>query len=81
MCGVLNTHLRTGSTIWTAPASEMNGICASSNSGIIAIVAPVVEPADHGDDLVLLDQAGGEGARLVGVAAVVIDHELRASGR
>ena len=44
VCGVLNTHLRTGSTIWMAPASEMNGICASSNTGIIASVDPVVVP-------------------------------------
>ena len=33
--------------------------------------------ADHGDDLVLLDQAGGEGARGVGVGAVVVDDELQ----
>jgi hypothetical protein len=32
---------------------------------------------DHGGDLVLLDQAGGKGARGVGVGPVVIDHELQ----
>ena len=44
VCGVLNTHFLTGSTITTAPASEMNGICACSTSGTAAIVVPVVEP-------------------------------------
>ena len=31
-CGVLNTHFFTGSTMTLAPASEMNGICASSSA-------------------------------------------------
>ena len=44
VCGVLNTHFFTGSTITTAPASEMKGICALSASGTAAIVSPVVEP-------------------------------------
>ena len=44
VCGVLKVHLRTGSTIWMAPASEINGILASSNTGIMASVAPVVLP-------------------------------------
>ena len=76
VCGVLNTHFFTGSTIGMPPASEMKGICASSNSGIIAMVVAGRGAADHRFDLVLLDQAGREGARLVGVAAVVIDDEL-----
>ena len=40
------------------------------------MVVPVGRAADHGDDLVVLDEAGGEGARLVGIAAIVIDHQL-----
>jgi hypothetical protein len=32
--------------------------------------------ADHGNDLVVFDQTGREGAGLVGVAAVVVDHQL-----
>ena len=44
VCGVLNTHFLTGSTITTAPASEMNGTPACSASGTAAMVAPVVEP-------------------------------------
>ena len=42
--GVLNTHFFTGSTITTAPASEMNGTPAASASGTAAMVSPVVEP-------------------------------------
>ncbi len=44
VCGVLKTHFFTGSTITTAPASEMNGTPACSTSGTAAIVSPVVEP-------------------------------------
>ena len=44
VCGVLKTNLRTGSTTSMAPASEMNGTFASSKTGIIAIVEPVVVP-------------------------------------
>ena len=33
--------------------------------------------SDHGDDLVLLDQAGGKGARRVGVGAVVVHDQLQ----
>ncbi len=44
VAGVLNTHFLTGSTITTAPASEMKGTSACSISGITAIVSPVVEP-------------------------------------
>ena len=33
--------------------------------------------ADHGDDLILLDEAGGEGARRIGIGAVVVDDELQ----
>ena len=36
VCGVLNTHFLTGSTITTAPASEMNGMPACSASGTAA---------------------------------------------
>ena len=43
-CGILNTHFLTGSTITLAPASEMNGIWASSTSGTTAMVSPVVLP-------------------------------------
>src|SRR6478735_9551655 len=76
VCGVLNTHLRTGSMIWMAPASEINGICASSNRGIMASVAPVVVPPIMATTL-SSDQAGGKGARGVGVGAVVVHHELQ----
>ena len=44
VCGVLNTHFLVGSTMPTAPANEMNGISASSNTGIIAMVVPDVVP-------------------------------------
>ena len=44
VCGVLKTHFLTGSTITTAPASEMKGMPACSTSGTTAIVVPVVEP-------------------------------------
>ena len=44
VCGVLNTHFLTGSTMPTAPASETNGVPDCSASGIAAIVVPVVEP-------------------------------------
>ena len=66
--------------IWMAPASEMNHP-RPRTTGIIAIVAPVVVPPTMGDDLVLLDQTGREGARRVGVGAVVVADELQASGR
>ncbi len=36
----------------------------------------VVEPAEQRVDLVLLDQAGREGARLIGVAGIVIDDDF-----
>ncbi len=44
VCGVLNTHFFTGSTITTAPASDTNGTPAASASGTAAMVSPVVEP-------------------------------------
>ena len=44
VCGVLNTHFFTGSTIATLPASEMNGMPAASASGTAAMVSPVLEP-------------------------------------
>ena len=44
VCGVLNTHSLTGSMISMAPASEMNGISASSTTGMIDMVVPVVVP-------------------------------------
>ena len=33
--------------------------------------------ADHGNDLVFFDQTGGEGARVVGIAAVIVDDQLQ----
>ncbi len=54
----------------------MNGICASSNTGIIAMRRAGGGAADHRDHLVVLDQPRGEGARGVGVAAIVIDDEF-----
>ena len=76
VCGVLKFHFFTGETACTAPAKLISGVCASSASGMIAIVLAVVEPAEQRVDLVLLDQPRGEGARLIGVAGVVVDDEL-----
>ena len=44
VAGVLNTHLRTGSTMVSAPAIEMNGISASSTTGSTDMVVPVLVP-------------------------------------
>ena len=44
VCGVLKTKSLTGSMITTAPPREIKGISASSKSGTMAMVAPVVEP-------------------------------------
>jgi hypothetical protein len=44
VCGVLKVKGLTGSTISMPPARLMNGICASSKTGIAAIVVAVVVP-------------------------------------
>ena len=77
VCGVLNTHFLTGSTITTAPASEMNGTCACLDQRHRRHRGAGGRAADDDVDLVLLEQALGEGARLLGVAAVVVDDELQ----
>ncbi len=81
VCGVLKTNFLTGSTMTTAPASEMNGMPAFSASGTDDMVAPVVVPPTSDVDLVVLDQALGEAVGLVGIAAVVVMDQLAADGR
>ena len=51
VCGVLKFHFLTGCTACTAPAKLISGTCASSASGMIAIVVAVVEPASSASTL------------------------------
>ena len=76
VCGVLNTHFFTGSMMPTAPASEMNGVPRLFDQRNHRHRRAGGRAADDHVDLVLLDQALGEGARLLGVAGVVIDDQV-----
>ena len=60
-----------------APANEMNGILRLFEHWDHRERRASRAPANHGDDLVLFDQAGGESARIVGVAAVVVNDQLQ----
>ena len=54
----------------------MKGSLASSNTGIMAMVSPVVEPPTWAIDLVVFDEAGGELLGLGGIASRVVDDDL-----
>jgi hypothetical protein len=76
VCGVLNTNLRTGLDDLDAAGERDEGHLASSNTGTIAMVVPVVGPPTMRRPLSSSTRPRREGARLVGVAAVVVEHEL-----
>ena len=70
VCGVLKSICFTGEhRSRRAGESDQRDARLFRERASIAMVLAVVEPAEQRIDLVFLDQAGGEGARLVRIAS------------